>query len=111
MEKLILEIVAEGMHQRWCEGTCGLRWNLCNDVQIDLQEIESGLAALQAAGFDLYRPDECVEAALTSLSLNLGQPKRLGFEVVSMLGVPMPPSLSPGEDSPRYRLVPVGGDS
>ena len=58
MNKQVVEIFAEGMHQRWCEGTCELRWNECREAQIDLQEIESGLAALRAEGFDVYRVED-----------------------------------------------------
>ncbi|HEY7822145.1 MAG TPA: hypothetical protein VIG24_04905 [Acidimicrobiia bacterium] len=68
------------------------------------------LAALREAGWDVYRPEECVEAALRSLSLNLHQSQRLGFDVVSLHQVPTPVSLSSGGEAPRYRLVPVEGD-
>lgn len=84
MNKQIVEIFAEGMHQRWCEGTCELRWNECREAQIDLQEIESALAALRAKGFDVYRVED------SDLIVSRGPNDSFGFAAGT------------------FRLVPVG---
>ena len=58
------------------------------------------LDALRAAGFELYRPDECA-------AVGIGRWVEYEGRAVARMMTPPPPEIKPG----TYRLVPVEGDS
>jgi hypothetical protein len=61
---------------------------------------ESVLDGLRAAGFELYRPDECA-------AVGIGRWVEYEGRAVARMMTPPPPEIEPG----TYRLVPVEGDS
>ena len=58
------------------------------------------LDGLRAAGFELYRPDECA-------AVGIGRWVEYEGRAVARMMTPPPPEIEPG----TYRLVPVKGDS
>ena len=61
---------------------------------------ESVLDGLRAAGFELYRPDECA-------AVGIGRWVEYEGRAIARMMTPPPPEIEPG----TYRLVPVEGDS
>lgn len=70
----------------------------------------AALAVLREAGLEIVNREQTIEAELVSLSVGLNQPQHLGFNVVSLHQLSTSMSLSPGDKSRRFRLVPVGGE-
>jgi len=95
-DERIVEVIAESL-----AGGPALFHDAIPTVKRRLRMRASGiLFRLRAAGFDVYRPDECA-------AVGIGRWVEYEGRAVARMMTPPPPEIEPG----TYRLVPVEGDS
>jgi len=95
-DERIVEVIAESLY-----GDPALFHDAIPTVKRRLRMRASGiLFDLRAAGFDVYRPDECA-------AVGVGRWVEYEGRAVARTMTPPPPEIEPG----TYRLVPVREDS